>query len=191
MRSAMIVVAMTAVAAQRPPAADDACGGPVQSRLRYNISSRTTPEGVAAPVDANESLAEAVCCDARASLFAEPQFLYAAPDIALFSAFDRTGVATFYDSVCGLPLFRAPVNRSWDAFEADTKAHGWPSFRRGEIVEANVVVDADTGLVASTCGTHLGTYDADDAGPRYCVDLSCVAGAPPVSAPLTGFASDA
>lgn len=32
-----------------------------------------------------------------------------APDIALFKSLE--GVTTFYDSVCGLPLFKAPVNR--------------------------------------------------------------------------------
>ena len=131
-----------------------------------------------APVNASESLADAVCCDRRALPFAEPQFLFEAPDVALFAKLPRAGVTTFYDSVCGAPLFRAPVGRSRAAFENDTAAHGWPSFRAAEVVAANVAVDEKTGYVTSTCGTHLGTYLPDEAGPRYCVDLSCVAGRP-------------
>ena len=39
------------------------------------------------------------------------------------------GVTTFYDSVCGVPLFRAPVNRTLEDLKADTDEHGWRSFR--------------------------------------------------------------
>ena len=38
-----------------------------------------------APIDVNESLAEAVCCDKRALPFAEPQFLYKEPDVGCFA----------------------------------------------------------------------------------------------------------
>ena len=41
-------------------------------------------------------------------------------------------VTTFYDSVCGVPLFRAPVGRSFAAWRAESKSHGWPSFRPEE-----------------------------------------------------------
>ena len=118
-----------------------------------------------------------MCCDKRAIELAEPQYLYEAPDIQLFAKLDA-GVTTFYDSVCGLPLFRAPVNRTLGDFKEDTEEHGWPSFRGAEVVRDNVVTDRSTGLVTSACGTHLGSFLPDDRGDRWCIDLSCVAGNP-------------
>lgn len=157
-----------------PPSEYMSCSAPVQHALRFGISGRTTPT-VPVPVDANETLADAVCCDTRAKPFAEPQFLFDAPDVSLFSKLDA-GVTTFYDSVCGLPLFRAPINRTLAEFKADTEEHGWPSFRPAEVVTENVVTDLKSGFVTSKCGTHLGSYLPDAKGPRWCMDLSCIAG---------------
>merc|ERR1712146_712110 len=111
----------------------------------------------------------------RAEDKAEPQFLYAAPDINLFTKLEK-GVTTFYDSACGLPLFRAPINRTLEEFEADTTEHGWPSFRPAEVITENVITDKATTYVTSKCGTHLGSYLPDAEGPRWCMDLSCIAG---------------
>ena len=174
-----LVAAASGGGGMRPPAAYDSCGAAVQPKLRYNISSRTQAPFLPVPVDLGESLAEAVCCDARAKPFAEPQFLFLSPDIALFDKLPAGGGATtFYDAVCGLPLFRAPVGRSLAAFQADTQEHGWPSFRPEEVVTANVVTNQSSGFVTSKCGTHLGSYLPDAQGPRWCIDLSCVAGNP-------------
>lgn len=162
--------------ASRPDPADDTCSGPVQKNLRYNISSRNTPD-VPVPVGDTESLAEAVCCDKRTLAFAEPQFLFQAPDISLFTKLEK-GITTFYDSVCGVPLFRTPVNRTLADFKADTTEHGWPSFRPAEVVTEHVKTDTKTGLVTSSCGTHLGSYLPDKRGPRWCMDLSCISGNP-------------
>jgi hypothetical protein len=159
----------------RPPAEFDTCSAQVQPSLRYGISGRPSPD-VPAPVGASESLAEAVCCDVRARPYAEPRFLFAAPDISLFKRLDPSGPTTFYDSVCGIPLFRAPVNRTIEAFRNDTQEHGWPSFRSDEVVKDNVLTDVSTGLVSSKCGTHLGSYLPDEKGPRWCMDLACIAG---------------
>merc|ERR1712028_113993 len=74
------------------------------------------------------------------------------------------------------PLFRAPVNRTLAEFEADTTEHGWPSFRPAEVETEHVVTDKTTGLVTSSCGTHLGSFLPDSAGARWCMDLSCVSG---------------
>jgi len=161
----------------QPPARFGTCSGPVQPGLRYGISGRTEAT-VPVPVDPDESLAEAVCCDARTRLAAEPQFLFEAPDVALFSSLQE-GATVFYDSVCGAPLFRAPVGRTAEDFRADTTEHGWPSFRPEEVVQQNVVTNTTTGLVYSACGTHLGSYLPDERGPRWCMDLSCIAGNPP------------
>ena len=122
-------------------------------------------------------MAESVCCDTRNLALAEPQFLFEAPDVNLFNRLDSEKVTTFYDSVCGVPLFQAPMERTFDAWNAETEEHGWPSFRTPEIFSENIIVDEQTGYVTSSCGTHLGTYLPDVGGaPRYCIDLSCIAG---------------
>lgn len=176
------MVALSPATADRsqalPPQENDACQGAVQEDLRFNISSRTTPETLAQYVNSTESLAEAVCCDRRAEALAEPQFTFLAPDIQLWSHLDESGVTTFYDSVCGVPVFRAPVGRTLAEFKADTEEHGWPSFREAEVVADHVKTDASTGYVTSTCGTHLGSFLPDDKGKRWCIDLACVAGKP-------------
>merc|ERR1719158_2753012 len=87
----------------RPPAEFNSCQASVQEDLMYGIGARMDTFG---GVSKDESLAESVCCDIRNKLRAEPQFLYEAPDIQLFVAMEKNaGVTTFYDSVCGVPLF--------------------------------------------------------------------------------------
>ena len=81
------------------------------------------------PVDDGESLATAVCCDDRMHNWAEPQMLYQFPFVNLYGEMNANGTTTFYDSVCGIPLFEAPKGRSLEEFQADTDEHGWPSFR--------------------------------------------------------------
>merc|ERR1712070_438727 len=162
-------------ASTRPPAEFNSCSGAVQPTLLYGISGRMDTFGGAS---ASETMAESVCCDTRNKLRAEPQFLYEAPDILLFSKMEQDGVTTFYDSVCGVPLFRAPVNRTLAEFQADTTEHGWPSFRPAEVVSEHVITNKTSGLVQSSCGTHLGSFLPDSAGARWCMDLSCIAGNP-------------
>lgn len=159
----------------RPPADFDHCSAAVQKNLRYGVSGRITSAGVPVAVNEDESLATAVCCDTRTLAFAEPQFLYQAPDITLFAKMGPD-TTVFYDSVCGVPLFQTPVNRTLADFQADTNEHGWPSFRAAEVNSEHVITNQTTGLVSSSCGTHLGTYLPDEQGPRWCIDLSCVAG---------------
>lgn len=68
------------------------------------------------------------------------------------------GPVTFYDSVSGKPLFKAPINRSVDEFITESKVHGWPSFRDDEVVWDNVRVLKSSGETVSTIGTR--EYDA-------------------------------
>jgi len=159
----------------RPPAEFDTCKAAVQDKLKYGISGRVDPT-VPVAVNPTETLASAVCCDKRVSGFAEPQFLFQAPDILLFTKMEKTGVTVFYDSVCGLPVFQTPVNRTMADFQADTNEHGWPSFRDGEVFLDNVITDKKTTFVTSKCGTHLGSYLPDAKGSRWCIDLSCISG---------------
>ena len=157
--------------ANRPPTPFGTCSAAVQPQLRFGISGRTRPD-VPVPLDPHESLAEAVCCDSRARLLAEPQFLFEAPDIDLFARLPDSGTTTFYDSVCGVPLFRAPVGRSRADFFDDTMEHGWPSFRPAEVIKEHVMTNQTSGLVTSSCGTHLGSYLPDARGPRWCMECA-------------------
>jgi len=158
----------------RPSPEFDLCKAGVQDNLNFGISNRLCYIGCETT---DMPLAESVCCDSRNQDRAEPQYLFEAPDISLFERIDSSKVTTFYDSVCGIPLFKAPVNRTFDAWKAETNEHGWPSFRTPEIFSKNVIVNETTGYVISSCGTHLGTYLPDVGGrPRYCIDLSCIAG---------------
>lgn len=66
----------------------------------------------------------------------------------------RTEPTTYYDSVTGKPLFRAPIGRSMEEFLAESNVHGWPSFRDQEVVWENTRVLRD-GETVSTTGTHV------------------------------------
>merc|ERR1712178_394921 len=110
--------------------------------------------------------------------------MFARPDVALFAHLSANGTTTFYDSVCGIPLFVAPKGRSMAEFKADTTEHGWPSFRPAELVAGNSRIVNETGEVVSKCGTHLGSFLPDEKGARWCLDLACLSGraAPAASA---------
>jgi len=152
------------------------CQGTVQKGLRYNMSGRTDDSKLPFPLADGETLANGVCCDSAYAPYAEPRFTFNRTDVNLFEALEKQEKpVTFYDSVCGIPLFRAPMNRSFEEFKAETLEHGWPSFRPAEVVAQNVKI-LDNGYVISKCGTHLGSNLPDEKGTRYCLDLSCVAG---------------
>jgi hypothetical protein len=72
--------------------------------------------------------------------------------------------------VTGNPLFVAPRGRSWEEFEKESRAHGWPSFRDEEVVWDHVRCLPD-GEAISQQGTHLGHNLPDRKGNRYCINL--------------------
>ena len=85
---------------------------------------------------------------------------------------------TFFDSVHGLPCYQiGGAGRSWEEFERESCAHGWPSFRDGEVHWEHVRVLAD-GEVVSVRGAHLGHNLADVRGNRHCINLVAIAGRP-------------
>ena len=90
---------------------------------------------------------------------------------------DPTAVTTYYDSVSGKPLFRAPIGRTFEEFKAESIAHGWPSFRDPEVVWEHMRV-LPNGEACSDVGTHLGHNLPDRSGNRYCINLVSVAGSP-------------
>ncbi|EKX31192.1 hypothetical protein GUITHDRAFT_166930 [Guillardia theta CCMP2712] len=139
------------------------CDAPVMQDLRFGTK-------------ADWELANKICCHNKK--YAEPSGYFNNANINLFGQFQpEEKYHTFYDSVCGVPLFRAPIGRSMQEWYSESLAHGWPSFRDAEVVRENVVVEQD-GEVRSVCGTHLGHNLPDNKGSRYCIDLVCIAGKP-------------
>ena len=126
---------------------------------------------------ADYALADRICCHNHR--YAEPAGYQQLSHVSLFGGarLDENGDNTFYDSVCGKPLFVAPRGRSFAEWRAESLAHGWPSFRPEEVLWENVVIH-DGGRMSSSCGTHLGHNLPSGGADRYCIDLVCVAGTP-------------
>eukprot|EP00536_Pseudo-nitzschia_multiseries_P002800 jgi/Psemu1/236038/estExt_Genewise1.C_390010 len=85
---------------------------------------------------------------------------------------------TFYDSGWkGAPLFSAPRDRTWDDFLAESRKHGWPSFRDSE-VDWEYARVLPGGEMVSVDGSHLGHNLPDRQGNRYCINLVSISGNP-------------
>lgn len=162
-----------------PPSDPTTCSAPIQKGLKYNVSGRLAKDYLMGG-NATETLAQAICCDAVFKPYAEPAHFYARPDVNLFGGIKEGQTVTFYDSVCGIPLFIAPRNRTLAAWKEESYANGWPSFRPEELVKENVMFKEGTGEAVSKCGTHLGANLPDKDGPRYCIDLVCISGQPSI-----------
>lgn len=142
------------------------CVAPVQDNLKFNADFET---------------ADRICCFNRH--YAE----YAGYSFTeehnswideVRTNFEKNGKpTTFYDSVTGKPLYKAPVGRSVAEFISESRAHGWPSFRDKEVVWDYVRVLKD-GEAVSVDGTHLGHNLPDSKGNRHCINLVSIAGNP-------------
>ena len=136
--------------------------------------------------------AQSVCCAnhhyaERSGHFEDLAFfraLRASPPPPSSSSGSDPGPWTFYDVACGLPIFRAPIGRSLEVWEAESVAHGWPSFRQAEIIAENTV-ERPNGEVLTKCPggkeTHLGHNIPDGKGSRFCITLVCMAAAEPAA----------
>ena len=111
------------------------CGHSVQTPLRWGADPET---------------ADNICCFNRHYAERSGSWKYTS-----FLADQEGEVTTFYDSVTGKPLFRAPIGRTWDEFVRESTLHGWPSFRDAEVIHESTRVLED-GEVVSVDGTHLG-----------------------------------
>ena len=140
------------------PKAHGTCANPVQSDLRFGCDAKS---------------ADRICCFNRH--YAEHAGYWTSTDF--LAEVDRAAETTYYDSVTGKPLFIAPRGRSFEAFEKESRSHGWPSFRDEEVVWENVRCLKD-GEAVSVDGTHLGHNLPDRSGNRYCINLVSVAGSP-------------
>ena len=154
------------------------CKGPVQTDLRYGMSAVKPP--AALPVlDPTETVTQAICCDLNFRGYAETPGTFSLPSVDLFAKMNPEGQeTTFYDPVCGIPLFIVPRGRSLEAFKNETTEHGWPSFRDEEVVAGNVLNETGGPGMVSKCGTHLGDNLPEGGANRYCLDLACVSGNP-------------
>jgi len=135
----------------------------VQEKLRYGVSRKT---------------ADRICSYNRH--FAENGGYFEETSLrsVMLSEAARDGPVTFYDSVTGKPLFKAPIGRTPEEFLKESSIHGWPSFRDQEVVWDNVRVLKNSGETVSLAGTHLGHNLPDRTGNRYCINLVSVAGSP-------------
>ena len=132
--------------------------------------------------------AEKICCNNSKGQWAEEPFFFDSKGVNLFSLLDpsNAAVTTFYDSVCGIPLFVIPSRggRTCQDFRSETEQYGWPSFRPDEVVSENVILNHDDGRISSVCGTHLGHNQPTSADggsvmtDRYSINLVCIAGTP-------------
>eukprot|EP00750_Incisomonas_marina_P002433 INCI12313.1.p1 GENE.INCI12313.1~~INCI12313.1.p1 ORF type:complete len:236 (+),score=44.72 INCI12313.1:136-843(+) len=150
------------------------CTSPLQMDLLFGVE----PYAEDTSYHNGMSLPEYICCNNE--YYAEHSGFH--EDVGFFDRLERAGAAeagaaptTFYDSTCGVPLFTAPIGRSFADWKAESIRHGWPSFRDAEINRDNIIIKTG-GETVSSCGTHLGHNLPDQSGNRYCIDLVCMAG---------------
>ena len=179
--------------ADTPAGLDDGCrGAPVPADRPLGALPLTCSDSVMAPkahgtcargvrkklrwgVDA--SLADTICCFNRHAAERSGYWL-----TTRFLKEANSTEVSFYDSVTQKLLFVAPRGRSFKAWEKESRAHGWPSFRDEEVVWDEVRVLPDSGECVSLEGTHLGHNLPDKHGNRYCINLVSIAAEPPSSA---------
>merc|ERR1719198_143074 len=117
------------------PYEPNTCEGKIQPKLRFSETAQSS------------RMANHICCHNKH--YAEPSGFLSR--VNFFSQLkNKDGTTTFYDSVCGKPLFVAPKGRTMAEFERESLAHGWPSFRPAEVVQANVKI-LEGGEMVSTC----------------------------------------
>lgn len=138
------------------PKAHGTTATPVQSNLKWNCDQKT---------------ADKICSFNRH--YAEHSGYW--KTTSFLKDVNKEGETTYFDSVSGKPLFIAPRGRTFQEFQRESEAHGWPSFRDEEVVWDNVRVLPD-GEAVSVDGTHLGHNLPDGSGNRFCINLVCIAG---------------
>lgn len=88
----------------------------------------------------NESKISDLSCPIGFPL-AEPQGFFSNPGTlvqSLNSFKEKNGDLIFYDSVCGLPVFRV-IALNINRFLNETNVFGWPSFRSVDFIKDNII----------------------------------------------------
>lgn len=98
--------------------------------------------------------------------------------IRLFQQLNTSQMTTFYECTCGLPLFVAPVGRSFDQWRNDCERNGQLEFQEEEIIKKNTKV-LQSGDLVSICGRHVGKYTTSStSGDVYVANIACISGSP-------------
>jgi len=97
--------------------------------------------------------------------------------IGLFQQLNSSGITTLYDSTCGLPLFNAPIGRTFEEWKDECEMSGELLFHEKEAICDNLRV-LKSGELVSICGTRLGEYIASSSGDYYSVNIACLSGLP-------------
>jgi len=141
------------------PKANGTSAVPVQTDLRWGC---------------DEKVADRICNHNR--MYAENNGYWESTNFIKEESKNK-GEITFFDSNSGKSLFVTPKGRNFDQFLAESRDHGWPSFRDEEVIWDNVRC-LPGGEVVSIDGTHLGHNLPDEKGSRYCINLVSIAGRP-------------
>uniref|UniRef100_A0A0G4FUR3 Uncharacterized protein n=1 Tax=Chromera velia CCMP2878 TaxID=1169474 RepID=A0A0G4FUR3_9ALVE len=136
------------------------CTRPVSENLRWGVDVKT---------------ADRICCFNRHYAEYSSYFWRKTKFVEYCQENASKGPVKFFDPVSQKLLFTAPIGRTMDQFIAESKSHGWPSFRDAEVNWDQVRVLPD-GETVSLAGTHLGHNLPDSKGNRYCINLVSVAG---------------
>ncbi|GBG25198.1 Protein spinster [Hondaea fermentalgiana] len=116
------------------------CSRGVQESLRWNV---------------DQAKADKICCFNRH--YAEYSSYFTANEVTWLKEVPRDAPTEYYDSVFGKLCFTAPKGRSFAEFLAESRSHGWPSFRDEETRAATDI----KGCLASR----------DDCGDIHDVDV--------------------
>ena len=151
------------------------CGEDVMSQKAHGTTATPCQQNLKYGCDFET--ADRICCYNRH--YAEHSgYSFISPRTWIQFLAQNQGEVTYYDSVTGKPLFIAPRGRTVQEFIAESKKHGWPSFRDEEVVWDNVRC-LPNGEAVSVDGTHLGhNLPSSDGRNRYCINLVSVAGNP-------------
>jgi len=97
--------------------------------------------------------------------------------IGLFQQLNSSTTTTLYDSTCGLPLFQAPIGRSFQEWKDECERSGELRFHEKEAICDNIRV-LKSGELISICGTRLGEFISSSSGKDYSVNIACLSGLP-------------
>lgn len=97
--------------------------------------------------------------------------------IGLFAQLNASQTTTLYDSTCGLPLFTAPIGRTFEEWRVECEEYGQLLFREEEVNWNNTVLES--GELVSICGTRVGEYTSSSSSVDvYSVYIACISGMP-------------
>jgi len=120
--------------------------------------------------------ADRICCKNRH--YAEHSGYFSTSAVTWLDDVSRSEPTEYFDAVHSKRVFVGPRGRSFEEFLAESRAHGWPSFRDDEVDWDNVRI-LPGGECVTVDGVHLGHNLPDKKGNRYCINLVCIAGKPP------------